>query len=476
MRTTWCYRMAGVVGGLMLAAGQFWGPACLLQAAALIPLLWLTLHHKHAGNAAMAGLYMGIFYTLPQMVYLRMPVTVTVVLLVWICLLLTGLCTATAFFLRKDGLCQALAVGAVWLVLDVLNVSVIPVWGLAQSFARSWTAYPAAIGFIEWTGICGVVFVLGATQALLVTAIRRPAQRRNAWAALAILMALILTADAAVWRRRPIGTIRLAASGWPFDDRDCHIDPHRPDGFETLFAAPARQAAAAGAELFTTGEMGFYIADHERAMWMQRFADIAQQTGMWLVVGYWNISADENRLFFMSPQGQIVHEYTKTYLTPYEPGKKGTGDLKTTQIRGYNIGATICQDDNFTSLTRRYGCLKADIVLCPTADWHTIRIAHLQAVRARAIEGRYGIVRGAVNGISAAISPTGQFLAYHDHHCRGPGWFVADVPIHKGITPFARTGFGPTLAVAVVLLLSGIKNAIKTSLPCEPIAPPLPPS
>ena len=37
----WEYRVAGMVGGLMLAAGQFWGPACLMQAFALMPALWL---------------------------------------------------------------------------------------------------------------------------------------------------------------------------------------------------------------------------------------------------------------------------------------------------------------------------------------------------------------------------------------------------------------------------------------------------
>ncbi len=465
--TMWYYRTAGAVGGLMLAAGQFWGPACLLQVAALGPLLWLTLKHKHIGNAGMAGLYMGIFYILPQMVYLRMPVTVTVILLLWVCLLLTGLCAATGWLLRTDGVCSAVAVGAAWFLLDVLNVLAVPIWGLAQSFARSWTAYPAAVGFIEWTGICGVVFVLGAMQALVVTAIGIPRLRPSAMTALAVLLGLVLAADVMAWRRKPVGTIRIAAAGWVFDDRSADIDPHRPEGFEALFAAPARQAAAAGAVIFTTGEMGFYIADHERLMWMERFASIARQTAMWLVVGYWNVSEDENRLFFMSPQGNIVHEYTKTYLTPYEPGKKGTGDLKTVEVHGHTIGAMICQDDNFTPLTRRYGRLRADVVLCPTADWWTIRTAHLQAVQARAIEGRYGIVRGAANGISAAIGPAGQLLAYCDHYRDGPGWIIADVPIIKGVTPFARGGFWPGLFVSGVLLAACIFRKTLFKSPVE---------
>ena len=448
-KALWRYRAAGVVGGLMLAAGQFWGPACVLQAAALAPVLWLAVRDKRVGDAAMAGLYMGIFYTLPQMVYLRMPVPVTAVLLVWFCILLTGLCAASAALLRRGGLWGALAVGAAWYLLDVANVTAIPIWGLAQSFARSWTATPAAIGFIELTGISGAVFVLGAVQGLGVVAVSTmPQQRRKALIALGVLLGLVLAANVWVLLRQPSGTIRIAAAGWVFDDRNADIDPHKAEGFERLFATPVRQAAAAGAKVFTTGEMGFYIADHERAMWLERFSSVAQETGMWLAVGYWNISADENRLFFMSPQGEIVHEYTKTHLTPYEPGKKGTGDLKTVETGGVTLGGMICQDDNFAPLTRYYGRLKADVVVCPTADWWTIRVAHLQAVRARAMEGRYGIARGAANGISAIISPTGEVLAQQDHYSDGPGWIVADVPILEGVTVFSRWGFWPGLIVA----------------------------
>lgn len=455
----WRYRAAGAAGGLMLAAGQFWGPACVLQAAALAPILWLTFKDKHIGSAAIAGLYMGIFYTLPQMVYLLMPIPVTAALLVWTCILLTGLCTLSAVLIRRGGLCGALAIGAAWYLLDVLNVTAIPIWGLAQSFARSWTAYPAAIGFIEVTGISGVVFVLGAVQGVGIYASSVQQQHRcKALITMSVLLGLVIGADVIVQRRKPSGSLRIAVAGWVFDDRSAEIDPHKPEGFEQLFAEPARQAAATGAVLFTTGEMGFYIADHERAMWLERFSTVAQQTGMWLAVGYWNISADENRLFFMSPQGQIVHEYTKTYLTPYEQGQKGTGDLKTIEINGLTIGGMICQDDNFTPLTRRYGRLKSDVVLCPTADWWTIRVAHMQAVRARAIEGRYAIARGAANGISAIISPTGHILAEHDHYSNGPGWIAADVPILDGVTLFSRWGFRPGLIIAAAVLIAGLRK------------------
>ena len=251
---------------------------------------------------------------------------------------------------------------------------------------------------------------------------------------------------------KPTGTIRIAAAGWIFDDLKKTNDPHTPQGFQDLFAEPARKAAADGARIFTTGELGFYIADHNRAEFLDRFAAVAQNNNLWLVVGYFNVTANENRIFFMNPQGDIETEYTKTHLTPFEPGKKGSGNLQTIEVDGVKVGAMICQDDNFSSLTRHYGRLKTPLILCPTADWWTIKDAHLQAVKARAIECHYAIARGAANGIIAIIAPNGQILAQLDHYQSGPGYVIADVPLYNDITLFSRFGHWPMLTVSILLL------------------------
>lgn len=81
MKSLNAYRFAGFAGGLMLAAGQFFGPACLLQMFALLPLMLLVLRDRRLSPAGLAGLYMGLAFTFPQMIYLRMPIPVTVILL-----------------------------------------------------------------------------------------------------------------------------------------------------------------------------------------------------------------------------------------------------------------------------------------------------------------------------------------------------------------------------------------------------------
>jgi apolipoprotein N-acyltransferase len=456
MKSLNAYRFAGILGGLLLAAGQFRGPACILQLAAILPLMLLILRDRRIGPAALAGLYMGLTFTFPQMIYLRMPLPVTVILLLHFTLLLVILCMAAAYFLPRHPVLGPLAFGAFWYVLDWLNYTLVPLWGMAQSFARSWTAYPFAIQFISITSISGVLFVIGAFQGLAAHVISARPHTLNTYRPQLVtacaLLGVTFAYNAIIWFDKPDAAIKVAAAGWGFDDRSSTIDPHKPEGFEQLFAAPARTAAAQGARLFTTGEMGFYIADHERAEWNARFADVARQTNIWLVIGYYNVTLEENRVFFMSPQGDIVHEYTKTYLTPYEPGHKGDGSLKSIELDGLTIGAMICQDDNFSRLTRRYGTNKADLVLCPTADWWTIKTAHLQAVGARAIEGRFSLARGAANGISAIFSPRGELLAKRDHCQCGPGVIIADIPVYKGITLFSRFGHAPSLLIAAAVL------------------------
>jgi apolipoprotein N-acyltransferase len=263
---------------------------------------------------------------------------------------------------------------------------------------------------------------------------------------------LIAIGDILTMTHKSTGFIRVAAAGWIFDDLKKTNDPHTPNGFQKLFAEPAQKTAEQDARIFTTGELGFYFADHNRTEFLDRFATVAQKNNLWLVVGYFNVTANENRIFFMNPQGQIETEYTKTHLTPFEQGKKGTGNLKTIDVDGIKVGAMICQDDNFSKLTRHYGRLKTPLVLCPTADWWTIKNAHLQAVKARAIECHYAIARGAANGISAIISPTGKVLAQHDHYQSGPGMVIADVPLYNDVTPFSRFGHWPMLTVSILLL------------------------
>jgi apolipoprotein N-acyltransferase len=82
----------------------------------------------------------------------------------------------------------------------------------------------------------------------------------------------------------------------------------------------------------------------------------------------------------------------------------------------------------------------------------------MQAVRARAIEGRYAIARGAANGISAIISPTGHITGRTRPLQQWSRLDCSDVPILDGVTLFSRWGFRPGLIIAAAVLIAGLRK------------------
>lgn len=111
----------------------------------------------------------------------------------------------------------------------------------------------------------------------------------------------------------------------------------------------------------------------------------------------------------------------------------------------------ICQDDNFTCLTREYGREQTGIVAVPTLDWREVKDIHYQSCIHRALESRYTLVRA--GAISAIISPHGEILDRRDHFLEGPGIAVAEVPVYRHSTLFSIWGHGPMVAGAVAYIL-----------------------
>jgi len=259
--------------------------------------------------------------------------------------------------------------------------------------------------------------------------------------------------------------LKVAAVGWVFDPvtGQTEIDPNTDEGFEKLFAQPVQSAAAQDAKFICSGEMGFYINKYTRLKWLGELAQLARQNNVYLAVGYFDMAADENRLLFMSPSGKVITEYTKSHLAPYEPGKKGSGprSLKAIRIDNIPVGGMICQDDNFSEMTRTYGKKQVPIIALPVYDWKTVRTAHFSASIQRTIECRFAMVRAAANGITAIISPTGKVLAKIDHYTQGPGFVIASVPLRPQQTTFARLGHFPALPAAGYLIMLIIRSRRK---------------
>lgn len=447
-RAFYC-RLLGGLGGVLLMAGNVYGPMAVLGLFAFMPIFSLALSRNgRFADIGLAGLYMGLAYTLPQMFVLRLPILITLILLVYLVVLVMAMAWGAGCLIRGSAVLGSIAVGAYLAVVDWAGFTIMPMWGTAQSVGRSFSAYPTLIAFVSVTGIVGVMFVSGIFQALAVNYIYRPAARRRILFAAGIALGTFGALDVVAILEKPAGGMKVAAVGWAWDDAEVDSD----EGFEEFYAGPVAKAAAEGARLVVSPELGFSLAKQEKAEWIERFCEVARRNNVFLLVGYWDLAENENRCVFITDAGKPAGEYVKTHLTPFEDFRKGKGEPVVVEIDGVRLGAMICQDDNFTDLSRKYGRAGVDIVCVPTLDWRTVKEAHLQSSIHRGIESRYAIVRAAADGTSAIISAKGKVLAKRDHFAKGPGEIVANVKIYnKEQTLFAAGGYW-LVAVCVIFV------------------------
>ncbi|MBW8034302.1 MAG: hypothetical protein FVQ79_01140 [Planctomycetes bacterium] len=408
-------------------------------------------------------MYMGLGFSLPQVAVLKLPAPITAILVADFVAVMIIFVIVLSKLLEKPTVLKAIGIGAFFVVLDWVNYTAVPIWGTAQSFARSWSWYPRLVGFESITGMGGVVFVVAALQALAVNGWMCPKLRRRGIVAGVVILAIAAGMSLTVMLNGESEKIKVAAVGWCSKSVDGDsVDIAKAEVFEKLFAAPVAEASRAGAVLAVTPEMGFYVDQYDYDQWLEKIKATAAANGISLVVGYFNAELDQNRLMFVDDTGEVGAEYTKTYLTLFENSENGNGDMKVVEVGSTSVGGMICQDDNFTSLSRIYGKMGISLVAVPTLDWRPVRNAHLQSSIHRAIESRYGIVRAALDGISAIIAPDGKVIGSFDHVENGPGMVIGEMEVYRCKTVFSRFGNWFVGLCGVSIMFCGVYRKKRT--------------
>jgi apolipoprotein N-acyltransferase len=448
----WLCRLAGLSSGLLLVIPTIYPALVPIQLIALTPLFYLAAGAKiRSRGMLVAGLYMGLAYTLPQLFILRLPVPMSVLLLGWLTIIMVVIAWACGKLLKDSGVLGAVATGALLVVADWVNFTALPIWGTAQSLVRPWSQYPALIQFVSLTGITGIIFALGSLQALAVRFVISPQLRLKSLVVIITILLVLLAANVVILLQKPIGQLKVAAVGWTSKDSEKLGEIYSEHGFEALLAAPIASAAENGARLIVCPEGTLWFSETQRQDWLDKLSAITRKHNIFLAIGYIDTTKNENRMMFISPLGDCIGEYTKTHLVFFENFNKGDDRPTQIEIDGYPVGAMICQDDNFIRLSRQYGRRSISLVAVPTWDWLQVKDAHLQNSIHRAIESRYAIVRAVLNGISAIVSPDGSILARKDHFREGPGIIAAELPLYSGHTLFSRLGHWPVVPCVVLL-------------------------
>ena len=438
--------LAALVSGLLLFVSDHPVRSWWLQLVAFLPFWWaLTVRRAAARSVWPLGLVLGFGNVVPLCIVAGVDPPI----------LALGAVNVAQWSLAAPWAARLLAAGPVRgplgaaALLTLVEITIwyfVPLFGTAQCFARPLSAAPALCAFVAFTGVGGLVFVLLATQALVVQAM----QRKIA-APASMTAALVVVVGAANWHRwtRPLGPERLVATlGWGADADRFHTAPDQ-------FVAEAK---ARGATLLVTPETGVTTGHVPRERTLGWLAGLAKTHSLALAVGVWHGATNDNRIWFFDAAGALHGEYAKTHLIPWlEDYVAGDGTLHHGDLAGTSLGGMICQDDNFTDLARGYGRAGTRLVAVPTNDWESIRGFHLENSVYRAIENGYAIARAASGGISALVSPRGEIVQQADHFAVGEGLLVGALATGDGEPTFyARFGDLPLVLLCVLLIGSAL--------------------
>lgn len=124
----------------------------------------------------------------------------------------------------------------------------------------------------------------------------------------------------------------------------------------------------------------------------------------------------ENKIVFVSEDGSISGEYSKTKIVPGEPSLKGDGIVPAfdTELSG-RIFPLVCFDADFPGFVSQIGNnskdTKPQTIVIAANDWSEVSEQHMQMSAFRAIENGMWVVRSTSRGTSAVISPLGEVRA-----------------------------------------------------------------
>lgn len=232
------------------------------------------------------------------------------------------------------------------------------------------------------------------------------------------------------------------------------------------------RAAAHGARLVATPENTNYLGPHDEKVRRAepldgptagRFAELARQLGIHLLLGSFNEASDEparchNTSVLFAPDGSRLAVYRKLHLFDVDvpggvrfaesatckpgaltPGQNDGLAVAATELG--RIGLTICYDLRFAELYRRLADLGADILAVPSAFTMATGKDHWEPLlRARAIENQCYVLAPAQSGThddgglresyghAMIVDPWGLPIAVASD---GPGFALAEIDLDR---------------------------------------------
>jgi apolipoprotein N-acyltransferase len=162
----------------------------------------------------------------------------------------------------------------------------------------------------------------------------------------------------------------------------------------------------------------------------------------------------ENRVYWISPEGELLSDYIKSYTAPWETSSSSEKKVSVFKT-GFGTAATvICFDMDFPGLIRQAGRAEAGMMLVPANDWRGITPFHARMALFRTVENGFSLVRPAgQNGVSIASDQYGRVLSYLDNKYSKDMVMTVEIPVERVKTLYSGIGdFFPFIAAGGLMI------------------------
>jgi apolipoprotein N-acyltransferase len=446
-------------------------------------------------GAAMAGVVLG---------NVGVPIPAAGILFIAMTVYWMALGAGISNLLQRGGFACVLGAAGLLTLGEWAQTLTLPMFGTAQRLASAWVEYDVALPFSYVAGTLGVTFVIGVIAFGIVEMIRRragagagrehPSEPTRSSARPAGLLqdiqiigivagASLLIAGFIMSRltmlsdsERYSESTTVAVCG----SKSAAGAFMEPDDFLKKYRPMIAEAAAKGAKLVVTPEMGLFVTGKNCDATLTRLAKEARELGVAWVVGYAQFDPKLNRAVLLNADAMEAHgqhatatkeghtpvgeSYDKTQWVPFIETYAHHGDARAvtgTIADGTRVGLMICQDDNYEEVARNLSLAGVRLAAVPTFDWPGVEHAHLNSARNRPREFGFAEARAAIGGISAIIDQNGKIIASRNHLTEGDGMALATVRFdieNWSPTPFARFGNIPTLVTSALLVSNALRR------------------
>ncbi|MGW8316830.1 MAG: nitrilase-related carbon-nitrogen hydrolase [Bacteroidales bacterium] len=237
------------------------------------------------------------------------------------------------------------------------------------------------------------------------------------------------------------------------------------------------EALQQGAKIVVWNEMALIVSQQQRDSVLHQIRLLCRQYHAYVLLAFLEENPYampkpfNNISIFLQPDGGIVWEYMKAFLTPPEKLIINRGDAKIPFIDTEygRIGNAICSDVDVTGYMAQTGKNRMDILLVPAFDWKEITTYHSNLAAFTAIQFGVSLVRANGKGMVAFYDYQGNVLGMTDTFCSNSKINYAEVPVQSTTTFYSIIGnifvylAAMFLFIILGMQLSGkVKHLLKT--------------